>query len=132
CKLAIHNGAHGRVCCIEERYTCGYCYTLCNRPNFEPEVLLDVILNVDNQAKQIDLLKPLLLDTDLVLPRLNACKNIDSGIVRSRGCDRPTLHTLKSHFRSRHGGSRTICDQPRNRSGLRLPYDTTSKPQDHE
>src|SRR5260370_42407564 len=91
-----------------------------------------MILNVDNQAKQIDLLKSLLLDTNLILPRLNAWKNIDTGIVRSCGCDRPTLHTLKPHFRSRHGGSRPISDQPRNPSGLSLSHYTTVKPYDDE
>src|SRR5256885_3637374 len=108
------------------------CYALVDRANLQPEVLINVILNIDNEAKQIYLLKSLLLDTDLVLARLNVWKNIDTRIVRSRGCDRPTLGTLKPHFRSRHGGSCPICDQPRNRSGLSLSHDSTGKPYDDE
>src|SRR5256886_9501056 len=120
----IHRIAHGRA-----RLDC---YALVDRANLQPEVLINVILNIDNEAKQIYLLKSLLLDTDLVLARLNVWKNIDTRIVRSRGCDRPTLGTLKPHFRSRHGGSCPICDQPRNRSGLSLSHDSTGKPYDDE
>jgi len=68
-----------------------------------------VILNIDNQAKQIDLLKSLLLDADLVLPRMNAWKNIDTSIVRRRGCDRTTLHTEEPHFCPWHGGAGPVC-----------------------
>ena len=132
CELPVNHRANRRVLCVYQLSTTLDGDALGDRANLQPEVLLDVILHIDNQAKQIDLLKSLFLDADLVLPRMNAWKNIDANIVRAGRCDRPTLHTFKAYLDSGHRGSGPICDQPRNRSGLRLSHHSTGKPHGDE
>src|SRR5216683_7813524 len=91
-----------------------------------------MILDVDDHAEQIDLLKSWFVDRHLILARVDAREYVDPCIVRGCCRDRSAVHTLELHFGSRHKGTCFVCNEARYRCSLRLAHRCAGKPQGSE
>ena len=69
-----------------------------------------MVLNIDDHAQQIDLLKPCFVYGDLILSGHHAGKHIDSCVIRGSCGDGSTFHTLELDLCPRHNGTRFVRD----------------------
>jgi len=119
-ELTVHDRAYCAIGCIHERSTCRHRHAFRHRTNLETKVLLDVILDVYDEARDINYLEACGGYFDPVTPWPNARKHVESGGVGSRAGRGIPVDVDQLHFGTRNAQSGWVHDLPGDGRGFEL------------